>query len=171
MQIAYIHHDDDCASPRENDNLGTLCLFRRRYDLPNESILTLEALREYLASPQFCGVQLPVWVYDHGQVAYKAGSRVGCFADQWDSAQAGVIYIEQKKIMEEFGTGRTDEQIAEYLCSEVDEFSKWANGECYGYILMEDGVEVDACWGFIGYDVVVAAAKEAGAERIVDKEN
>jgi hypothetical protein len=49
---------------------------------------------------------------------------------------------------------------------EVEEFSKWMQCDCYGYIIKEDDVEIDSCWGFIGFDYCIEAAKEAGAEKI-----
>jgi hypothetical protein len=170
MRVARIVRDEDCASPRENDNLGTLCLFHRRYDLPNESKESIEWVQEHVTGG-FDGVMLPVWAYDHSSVHYKAGARVGAFADLWDSGQAGVIYIDREKINAEYGEGgMTDAKIASYLEAEVAEFDAWSNGECYGYILAdeEQGEEIESCYGFIGLDVAIEAAKEAGAQEIVE---
>jgi len=64
MKIARIERDPNCTSPREYDNLGTLCLFHVRYKLPNESGMEPDELREFLLDLD--GVKLPVWAYDHG---------------------------------------------------------------------------------------------------------
>ena len=102
MKTAKIIRDQDCESPREYDNLGTLCLFHSRYSLPNESEKTAVALQEFIGG-EFNGLVLKVWGYDHGGLALST-EHSGCFADQWDSGQAGIIYIERSKIVEEFGT-------------------------------------------------------------------
>lgn len=169
MRIARIVHDEYCASPRENDNLGTLCLFHRSYTLPNESAHSIEWVQEHVTGG-FDGVMLPVWAYDHGSVRYKAGDRTGCFADPWDSGQAGVIYVDRAKIIAEFGVTKDRAEIASYLEAEVAEFDAWSNGECYGYILADDeqGEEIESCWGFDGRETAIEAAKEAGAQEIVE---
>ena len=169
MRIARIVYDENCSSPRENDNLGTLCIFHRSYDVPNESGESIAWVHDHVTG-DFDGVVLPVWGYNHSSVHFKAGDRVGCFADPWDSGQAGVIYIDRAKIIAEYGGAmKTDAEIASYLEAEVAEFDAWANGECYGYILADDerGEEIEACWGFIGRDVAIEAAKEAGAQEIM----
>jgi hypothetical protein len=171
MKIGKIERDEACASsPRGNYNLGTLCLFHRSYLLPNEGKMSVEETQKHIFSEFFKGVYLPVWAYDHGTVHFKAGARVGCFADQWDSAQAGVIYVEREKIEEELYSDEPDVnvRVVQILSDEVEEFDAWQSGECYGYRIIdsETGEEEDSCWGFIGSDVAVDAATEAGAEKI-----
>ena len=162
MKKAIIHRDEDCESPRENDNLGCLCLFHRRYDFPNESKMPSAMLREYLACKDFKGVQLPVYMYDHSGLAFNTTG----FGDPWDSAQVGVIYAERGKLLTEYGEAADDAQALEVLRGEVEEYGKWVNGECYGYVLIgtEPGEGDDSCWGFIGREYVEEAAREAGAE-------
>ena len=117
------------------------------------------------------GVCLPVFKYEHGGVAYSTGS----FSDPWDSGQVGFIYTTAEDIartgpvdgdvefMAKYHAGKTlVEVVTSILQAEVEEYSKWANGECFGYVLSEwtgnyDGEdryeEIDTCWGFIGGDV------------------
>src|ERR1035437_10207344 len=117
------------------------------------------------------GVFLPFFKYEHGGVAYSTGE----FADPWDSGQVGFIYTTAEDIartgpvdgdvewMAKHHEGKTlIEVVTSILQAEVEEYSKWANGECFGYVLSEwtgnyDGEdryeEIDTCWGFIGGDV------------------
>ena len=166
MIKAIIHRDTDCASPRENDKLGTLCIFHRRYDFPNESKMPSAMLREYLACKDFKGVQLPVFMYDHSGLAFNTSG----FSCPWDSGQVGVIYAERAKLDAWFEGGPYDDAaVSDILRDEVAIFGAWTEGECYGYVLIgtEPGeCEDDALWGIIGRDAVEEAAREAGAEVI-----
>lgn len=56
----------------------------------------------------------------------------------------------------------TVELLTECLTAEVDEYSKWASGEVFGFIITDrNGDTVDSCWGFIGLDYAIQAAKDA----------
>ena len=47
------------------------------------------------------------------------------------------------------------------LAGEVEEYSRWINGECYMVEIMdEDGVTEDACHGFIGLEAATEYAEE-----------
>lgn len=120
------------------------------------------------------GVCLPVFAYEHGAIMYRA-SKDGnpC---PWDSGQAGYIYSTADQIKE---WGVEIEKVPEYLSGEVDSYSRWANGEFWGYVLSEKvrvervdirtnlvdrqiqkvetesevWDETDSCWGF-DYDDV-----------------
>lgn len=170
MKIATIHYDPDCGSPREYDNIGTLCLFHRRRNLPNESGRSVEDLRESLASPGFSGVWLPVYCYEHSGIKLSTEP----FSCPWDSGQLGVIFVTWEKLRDEFSHILNKDLLREYaeryLREEVEVFSQWLNGECYGYIIKdEDGSDIDSCWGFIGYAAVKGAAIEAGADRVEEE--
>lgn len=48
----------------------------------------------------------------------------------------------------------------------LDEYEKWCNGECYGYVVgvyrQTDGqlVTEDSCWGYIGYEYAERELRE-----------
>lgn len=79
-------------------------------------------------------------------------------------SETGLIYTTHSDIAKEYGdvTAENIERARKLLQGEVEEYSDWATGNVYGYrvktppILNEDGEkveegeEVDACWGFIG---------------------
>jgi hypothetical protein len=166
MKTATIHIDRDCESPREWSNIGTLCLFHRRRNLPNESGMSMEELSVITGEPDFNGVVLPVFAYEHSGITLSTSP----FSCPFDSGQLGVIYADANQLLHEYGEHWPSvvDHIQDALRQEVETFNQWLNGECYGYVIKdEDGSDIDSCWGFLGYDTVVEAAKEAGAEKIV----
>ena len=61
-------------------------------------------------------------------------------------------------------------ELRKYAASVCDTYTKWCNGECFGYIVkpldadgepLDDHDLEDSCWGFIGYDYAWSSAKEA----------
>ena len=72
---------------------------------------------------------------------------------EWDSGQVGFIYATREMIQKEFGAVNTStmEQTEKLLIAETETYDLYLRGECYGFRLYEDGVEVDSCWGFLGY--------------------
>jgi len=167
MKTATIHHDRDCESPRECSNIGIMALFHRRMNVPNESGMDAPDVQAHVGEG-FSGVVLPVYMYEHGGVSLSTRP----FSCPWDSGQLGVIYVSWETLREEFGEDEDEDVLRDraevWLQSEVEGFGQWLNGECYGYVIKgEDGSDSDSCWGFLGYDTVVEAAKEAGAEKIV----
>ena len=109
-----------------------------------------------------------VGMLDHSGVSYYIGGGAH-WSDPggWDSGTCGVIFTTRELLNETQGEGVTpsDEQLAEWLKGEIEEYSKWANGEVYGYVIKDpNGDEVDSCWGFLGWEWVNEAAKEACPE-------
>jgi hypothetical protein len=165
-----IHQDDDNESPREYDNLGTFITWDRGYNSPDTNDYRtpddfLEAWHDWPG-----GVLLPVFKFEHGGVAYRTTD----FGDKWDSGQVGFIFASAEDIAKNWGEKVTDSEwfaqhygagssstdaVLGILVAEVEEYSMWANGESYGYILSEwkgnhDGEdeyeEIESCWGFLG---------------------
>lgn len=169
--------DSDCTSPRENDNLGTIVYWHRRacygdvdgakqYDTPADFI-------DHMKRTDPKALILPVFLYDHSSVTLRATDGSNPFSCPWDSGQVGFVYVSREKLVSEYGkriTAKRRANAVACLKSEVDEFSQWCNGECYGYIIENaDGKELDSCWGHIGYDCVREAAREA-ADGVAEEE-
>jgi hypothetical protein len=161
-----ILHDFDgsTSNPRDNDNMGTFFTAHRRYSSPDK---VTRADVDAAVAPSKRAVVLPVWGCEHGAIAYAA-AETNPFHRPWDSGQAGVIYCDLETIRKEYGVKRVTKalraKVEACLKAEVEEYSKWANGEVYGFRLLDDeGEETDSCWGFIGLDYVKEAAKEAAA--------
>ena len=101
-------------------------------------------------------VALAVYKYEHSGVSYSA-TVVGNnpYSDPWDSGFAGFIYASREDIRKEYGVKRLSKTVLENfydLCkAEVEEYSYWANGECYCYTLLdEDGGVIDSISGYYG---------------------
>ena len=113
-------------------------------------------------------VWLPVWKYEHGAVAYAAATS-NPFHCEWDSGQAGYVFVTLADVRKEYGVTRVTKAIRakalEVLRQEVETYSQWANGEVYAYTVTDaNGEETDSCGGFIGdAEYALAQAKECCA--------
>jgi hypothetical protein len=154
-----IEYDQHSKSPRDWDNLGTFIGFHRRYnigDTRGSDFSTPEDVQEYLAENP--SIILSVYMYEHSGVAYSTTP----FSCPWDSGQVGVIFVEKVKAAEEYGalTDEVIEKIKSRLKGEIETYSKWANGEVYGFIVEDkDGEHVDSCWGFYETEEALEEAK------------
>lgn len=170
-----LHTDHDCESPRENDNLGTVIAWHRRYTLSDSKAPKyLETPAEF--NPAEYAVCLPIYLYEHGGIALSC-AKVGQFAGRWDAGQLGWIYASRADILANWSAKRLTKkliaQTTEILVSEIEEYSRFVSGECYGYRVVRDTPgrcapdEQDSCWGFVGYEVAWQAAIEA-ADSLAD---
>lgn len=167
-----IYHDEDASNPREHDNLGTIATWHKRHKMGD--VQPSEDPPEYLASLAKGEIVLPVYMYEHSGIALSTGA----FSDPWDSGQLGYIHVSRERMYKDWQTTRITKKLREtvlgVLRSEIEEYGKYVNGECYGYVLKDvDGETVDSCWGYIGYEYVQQEAKSQAdwfaAER--DKRN
>lgn len=152
-----LEQDTDCSSPRENDNLGTMVCFHRRYTLGDEH--SYSDPQEFIESNDYKSavVILPLGLIDHSGISMYVGSGAhSCDPGGWDSGQVGWIYVTRERARKEYGakriTRKVREQIEKCLRAEVEEYDSYLTGDCYGYIVEdEEGNTLDSCWGFIGY--------------------
>ena len=148
---AHIIIDEQAENPRKMyDNFGTLIAFHSRYNLSDNPDWTQDELIEYVKKDDV--LALPVYIYEHGNVSLST-SEFNC---EWDSGQVGYIFAKYEDIEKE---GWDIEQAKKYLESEIQEFSKYLNGETYGYVIYRKddcthcGESVDSCYGYIGLEV------------------
>lgn len=150
-------YDTSPEDPRDWDNLGTLLTWSHRYRSPDTNPFNTPAEFERVIGDSPDYVVLPVYKYEHGAVAYSTRSFIGrAHHAEWDSGQVGYIYASKKTIREWFGwktlTQERRERVELALHNEVEDFSNYANGNVYGYMVVnEDGEIVKSCWGY--YDV------------------
>lgn len=111
-------------------------------------------------------IWLPLYLYDHSGISISTGS----FSCPWDSGQVGFIYVARDRLDGELplanhypllqyeGTPEEklyqtrDEHAIGILNAETNSYDFYLRGCCYGFVLEEDGEEVDSCWGFLGED-------------------
>lgn len=135
-----IFYQEDCESPREYDNLTLL-------HIPNNSYIN----EVTVVDKSDIAHTLPLYRYEHGGVAYNTTG----FQCRWDSGQVGWVYLSKKAVRDIMGCKRVTNKMIDrcipQMISEVETFSKWANGECYGWAVYDsDGNNEFSCGGYIG---------------------
>lgn len=161
--VAIIVQDEMAENPREMfDHDTTIVYHSSRYVLGDVDIVP-----EDFELPDNVWA-FPVYAYIHSGTALSLSREVCAFDPQgWDSGQSGIMYISRGCV--------ASEEEAYHLCkAELAEFEAYINGETYGYRVyrMPDGTdplfydlglceEVEAVWGFYGYESAEAAANEA----------
>ena len=187
-----IEQDDDASNPRENDNLGTMICFHRRYKLGDEHDLdknqfhSWAELYDYIKKVLHGYIILPLYLLDHSGLMLSTG-RYCSDPQGWDTSMVGYIYITAEKIRQEMcrpkyrknqinpilkpikHISKNDHtRVMTHLKEEVEEYSHYLNGDCYGFMLYEIDEEssaddpgdiLDSCWGFYNYDDCLAEAK------------
>lgn len=162
-----VHYDSDAESPREWDNLGKLFLRTR-------SINVCECTEDEMNSAR---VRIPVYKYEHSGIILKASMNGNPFSCPWDSCHCGYIVALADDIRKEYGvkriTKKVIEKVKKVLMDEVDIYSKYLEGEVYGYKtykvapsvpdekVEEEGEEIDSCWGYYGIDDMIEDAKDS----------
>lgn len=150
-----VMYDNSCPNPRtENDNLGTMLCYHKRYDYGDKKTLSLEEAKKLCNSKD--QISLPIFLYDHGGQALSTDSFVGRAPHaEWDSGMIGWITVSKAKIAEEFGwkiIGKVRrEKIMRWLDAEVEEYNQWIQGQCYFWeIFNAQDESLDLMTGYIG---------------------
>lgn len=148
-----IWRDEDVESPREWDNLGTMCMKHRRYNLPLEA-----------DNPDLEGAEvLTIRGYDHGGLSCSTSTTYP-YDCPWDSGVLGIIFCPKDKIIKEYGddSAETRKKVRAVLEAEVVTFNAYLTGEFYGYtVTYSDGEIIDTCGGFDSYELAEAEAQNA----------
>lgn len=84
-------------------------------------------------------VWLPLWLYDHSGISMSCGERVYPYNDRWDSGQVGWILMTKLNALTIYDADKRGWQKAaiETMRHEVEVYSEWLEGLCYGYKLYE----------------------------------
>lgn len=165
-----IEYDNTPLNPRTDcDNFGKMVCWHRRYDLgdkhdfsepseflkqlinaDNDSLedLSLTELKE-LADRN--NVIMPLYLYDHSGISISC-SNTYPYNDRWDAGQVGWIYASYDDIQKEFDdvNSETIEKAKSILIGETTAYDNYLRGDCYGYTIEKNGVEVESCWGYLG---------------------
>jgi len=169
-----LYQDPDPQDPREDDNLGKMVCFHKRYNLGDKTDLTSdsfegwEELEQYLIRERGAEVIAPLYMYEHSGISIKIGSFYGCGLSQgharFDSGQIGFIYVDRETLQKEYTAKRITKKIKDkamkVLEGEVDTYNKYVMGQVYGFMAEEkDGEQIDSCWGFYDSDEAIKEAK------------
>jgi hypothetical protein len=152
-----IQQDADPVSPREDDNLGTMICFHRRYALGDKHNMSYEDAIKLEKSEDV--ISLPLYLYDHSGITMNTTG----FSCPWDSGKVGFIYVTLEKVRQEYGKKRITRQfrqkVMEYLKGEVESYDQYLRGDIYGYIVDKDEKDEESCWGFYGEEAALEEAK------------
>lgn len=162
-----IEYDKSAESPRtDRDNLGFFFtreghkispdgkdheLYNIMIEAADEAESTADHMERIKTAAKEAGIDIvaiyPVCRYEHGGVVYRRGTGKG-----FDYSNCG-FYIVTKESQELIGT--PDDRIEAMIDGELDEYTKWANGDVYGFTLYdENGDHEDSCWGFYDLEAI-----------------
>jgi hypothetical protein len=165
-----IVQDTDAGSPRtENDNLGTMVCWHRKYNLGDKHhFQNICDFRQEININN--SLVLPLYLYDHTILALSTEPFTGKAPHAaWDTSMVGYIYVTHEKIADEYGRVSQDtiEKAKQVLEAEVHEYHHYLRGDVYGFRILDGNKEIDSCWGFIGdLDDVKEVMKENASEEM-----
>ena len=154
---AFLTYDEDCPDPGDcmlgkiyyvkgsRYRLGTVAADAGRMRKINNDIATGEL------------VGLPVYAYVHSGTQLSTTP----FSCPFDSGPAGFIACSHEDIKGWFGEHhcKSTEEVRDILRNEVEEFSKFLQGDVYNITIYVDGKEEETVGGFYGFDYAVEEAK------------
>lgn len=158
-----IEYENDPQSPREWDNLGYFITQDRRYNSPDRNELLQAIVKDTSedATDQNDHIKrikkaiheqtnekvlaiYPIVKYEHSGVSYSLGTKHG-----FDYLNNG-FYIVTDKTAKLLGTPK--KSFEKVIAGELETYTKYVNGEVYGYILYNDNGQIeDSVCGF--YDI------------------
>jgi len=152
-----IEQDVDASNPRDDDNLGKILCFHRRYNLGDDHGIQegdfdgWSELHQYLIDEEDAVITSPVYMYDHSGLALSA-SAFGC---RFDSGQVGFTYISKDTLIKEYGSDTHGNRMKaeKVMLAELTIYGHFVSGDAYGFRVLGPGSrEVDSCWSFFGPD-------------------
>jgi len=173
-EARYLIHDEG-FNPREDDNIGIMACFHKRYTLgdseqkragknlvtiKSEDFSSWEEMEEYLIKTEKALCILPLYMYDHSGISIHTFVH-GQHAS-WDCGQIGFIYT-TKEQMKKIGVEKySKKKIEQYLLNEVETYNKYVTGDCYSlvketYNKKKEQIEYDTLGGYLGYNDTIKA--------------
>ena len=158
--------DESCESPREWDNLTVIVTIKNNHhDIGDIQVRDSDEIRELLEDKK-AKFAMPLYIYEHSGMSLKCfedKTMVGYpYNDQWDAGCIGMVFTTEALLKESGLFNSTKTEIIEFMKAEVDTYSHWCNGECYGFRLSEvsecdkcnqvEDKEIDSCYGFYGWN-------------------
>lgn len=160
-----IERDEFPYSPREDDNLGRMVCFHRRYNLGDkhdyreDDFHSWDELAAQIERDTGGAIILPIRMYDHSGIGVTADPlKFGTYPWDcpWDSMWVGLIYMSYSDIRSEYGVKRTTREliakVKKVLIAEVEIYNQYLTGEVFAYAVKDGtGDVIDSCCGF--YDL------------------
>ena len=153
---AVLEYDELCQGPEEFGMLGKIYyLTKSRYRLGTVPVSSEKMDEISLKVEQGELFGLPVYAYVHSGTQLSTTP----FSCTFDSGLAGFIACNREDAKGWFGKDVPEERVLEVLRSEVEEFSKFLQGDVYVITILVDGKEEQVIGGFYGFDYAVEEAK------------
>lgn len=165
---------DDCPfDPREDDNLGTMACFHKRYSLGDKVDFTAEdfsgwdEMEKHIRGKLKAVVVLPLYLYDHSMQSISTESFVGrAVHAEWDSGRIGFVYATKEDIRKNWMVKNVTKKLLKeterILKGEVAHYNDYIEGNVYGYTIEDsEGNTIESVGGYIGYDYYDEMVKEA----------
>ena len=165
FEARYLTPDNDPIDPdpREDENLGNMVCFHKRYTLGDKTDLNSDMfggwqeLADYLIKEKKAIIILPLYLYDHSGISMKVGSFQGLLPQghtEFDSGQVGFIYV-TKEDLKRIGIPKSRAEIS--LRAEVENYNDYLTGDCYSivketYNKDKEQIDYDVCGGYFGYE-------------------
>ena len=152
---AVLTYDEDCQGPGDFMLGKIYYLNKSRYRLGTVAASSEELAEVSLKIMQGDLIGLPVYAYVHSGTQLSTTP----FSCPFDSGPVGFIACSREDAKDWFGKDVPEERVLEVLRSEVEEFSKFLQGDVYVITIYVDGKEEEAIGGFYGFDYAVEEAK------------
>lgn len=161
-----IYRDEDTPSPREDDNLGKMVCWHKRYQLGDSH--NYDTPQDFEESDEYKDsiVCLPLYLYDHSGIVISISPFIGREVySEWDSGQVGYIYATKERVHNLLNIEPSEENqgiVAKILSDETELYNSFLQGDTYGFTLIDhDGSEIEQMGGFIGeIETVIPQMKE-----------
>lgn len=164
-----IEHDPYAEAPYSGDDGVRIVLLHRRYLNPNPECGTdRDEVEQWIRQNRKDWFVTNLYMYEHSGIALAAGGR-NPFHCPWDSGQVGIVAL--KKSGWGRGRGERNDNRMEFAQAVAEEYGRYMNGECYGYVIEDErGEQLDSCFGFIGLDHVIDEAGNAARHHVAQRE-
>jgi len=170
FEARYLTHDNDPIDPREDENLGNMVCFHKRYTLGDKTDLNSDMfdgwqeMYDYLIKEKKAIIVLPLYLYDHSGISMKVGSFQGLLPQghaEFDSGQVGFVYCSKEDLKR---IGITKSKAEKSLQAEVEVYNDYISDNVYSivketYDHNKEQIDYDVVGGYFGYDEALKSLK------------
>ena len=194
--VGYLCHDNDCSDPLVNcDGMGRIkdsvdfLHHVGRNDVGDpilddqlKLIHRLRGIDETIVVDE-AAIEVAQAMWDEAWAQGKVGTPYAVPLDErhgggymeWNRGTIDAVWVSDDALMEHinsFSEGERRIEARKCFESSLDEYNKWATGECFGVVIdvfrrieKDDlydrwGKKHEACWGFIGHDHAIESLEE-----------
>jgi hypothetical protein len=155
-------YPDECAeNPQQDwDMVGEWVCWHKRYNLSSTKDFKNYSPEEFIEwAKEEKHLVYPLYMYEHGNIAFSLARDSCPFNCPWDPGQAGFVLVRREKAIEYFGkkllTKYVRERVWKCINSELETMNDYYSGAVYGYRI--DSPKNlpdcdDSCRGFYGYE-------------------